>query len=161
MMNKEQFKRAYGIIDELNRIISSNEESIMEINKYIQLAEANNDFHYVTNLEDIKRQYKANNRQLRQSKKALMQKMTNYAEEIDKNTKDTVSNIPLTRAYLQANYRVTNTFKDITLNTINDNLPVRLSDHALSKLVQDVFPEVQERKCIHDIKYNLELIIND
>lgn len=81
------------------------------------------------------------------------------SQRIDSMTKDTQSNIPLTKQYLQSNYRVTNTFKDVSLNTINDNLPSRLSDHALSKLVKEVFPEVQERKCTNDIKYNMEMIL--
>ena len=149
-------KRAYETINKLNGAILNNEERIMEINKYIRLAKDNYDVEEFVKLEDIKQEYKALNRRLRQSKKSLMKTMTNYAEEIDKNTKDTVSNIPLTREYLQANYHVTNTFKDVSLNTINDNLPVRLSDHALSKLVEEVFPEVQIRKCTNDIKYNLE-----
>lgn len=158
-MNKKQLKRAYGTIDELNRAISSNEERIMEINKNIELAKANYDAHTVVGLEDIKRKYKANSRRLRQSKKEIMQAMTVYAEEIDKNTKNTQSNIPVTREYLQANYRITNTFNGVSLNSINDNLPVRLSNKALSKLVLEVFPDVQERKCTNDIKYNMEMII--
>lgn len=78
------------------------------------------------------------------------------SHKIDSMTKNTQSNKPLTREILQANYRVSNTFNGVSLNTINDNLPVRLSDHALSKLIRQVFPDVQERKCTNDIKYNLE-----
>lgn len=159
MMNKKQLKRAYGLIDEINRVISSNEKKIMEINKNIQLAEVNNDFHYVTNLEDIKRKYKANNRQLRQCKKELMQTMTIYAEEIDKNTVNAESNKPLTREKLMAKYRVTDTFKDVTLNSINEDLPFKLSSKALNKVILEVFPEVKSRRITGDIKYNLELII--
>ena len=81
------------------------------------------------------------------------------SHKIDSMTKNTESNKPLTKEYLQANYRVTNTFKDITLNNINDNLPVKLSSKALSKLVREVFPDVQERKCTNDIKYNMEVIL--
>lgn len=149
-------KRAYKTIKELDEAIKTNEERILELNKYIRLAKANYDVNTLEGLEDIKRKYKALNRQLRQSKKELMQTMTIYAEEIDKNTKDTVSNTPVTKAYLQANYRVTNTFKDITLNKINEDLPVRLSSRALSKLVKEVFPTVESRRITGDIKYNLE-----
>lgn len=78
------------------------------------------------------------------------------SQRIDSMTTKAMSNKPLTREILQANYRVSNTFNGVSLNTINDNLPVRLSDHALSKLIRQVFPEVQERKCTNDIKYNLE-----
>ena len=78
------------------------------------------------------------------------------SHRIDSMTKNPVSNKPLTREILRSKYKVSDSFKDITLNTINDNLPVRLSDHALSKLVEEVFPEVQIRKCTNDIKYNLE-----
>ena len=131
-------KRAYETIDELNRAILNNEEEIMKINKYIQIAKDNYDVESFVILKDIKQEYKALNRRLRQDKKVLMK---------------------IIKQYLQANYRVTNTFKDITLNTINDNLPVRLSDHALRKLVKEIFPEVQERKCTNDIKYNMEMIL--
>lgn len=155
MMNK----KTYETINELNRAISNNEESIREINRYIRLAKANGNVEVFVNLKDIKREYKQLNRRLRQSKKSLMKNMANFAEEIDKNTEDTQSNIPVTKQYLQANYQVTNTFNDVSLNTINDNLPVKLSNHALSKLVQEVFPEVKSRKCANDIKYNMEMII--
>lgn len=151
-------KRAYETIDGLNKAIKVNDERISEINQYLKIAKANNDAELFVNLKKIKRDYKNMNRRLRQSKKSLMKNMANYAEEIDKNTKDTQSNIPLTKQYLQANYRVTNTFNDVSLNTINDNLPVRLSYNALSKLVKEVFPEVQSRKCTNDIKYNMEMI---
>ena len=78
------------------------------------------------------------------------------SHKIDSMTVNAESNKPVTREYLQANYRVTNTYNGVSLNTINDSLPVRLSDNALSKLVREIFPEVQERKCTNDIKYNLE-----
>lgn len=78
------------------------------------------------------------------------------SHKIDSMTKNTESNKPLTREILRSNYRVTNTFKDITLNTINDNLPVRLSDHALNKLINECFPNVKSRRITGDIKYNLE-----
>ena len=78
------------------------------------------------------------------------------SHKIDSMTKNTQSNKPLTREILRSNYRVTNTFKDITLNTINDNLPVRLSDHALNKLINECFPNVKSRRITGDIKYNLE-----
>ena len=81
------------------------------------------------------------------------------SHKIDSMTKDTVSNIPLAREYLQANYRVCDTFKEVTLNSINDNLPVRLSDHALNKLINECFPEVESRRITGDIKYNLEMIL--
>lgn len=152
-------KRAYETINKLDEAIKTNEERILELNKYIRLAKANYDTHTLVGLEDIKREYKALNRRLRQSKKELMQTMTNYAEEIDKNTKDTPSNIPLTKEYLKANYKVSNSFKGVSLNSIYDNLPVRLSSKRLSKLVKEVFPNVHERKCKNDIKYNMELII--
>lgn len=149
----------YETIDGLNRLISINEEEIMKINKYIRLAKANYDFHNVTKLEDINKRYKQMNRELRQDKKALMKMMTNYAEEIDKNTKDTQSNIPLTKQYLQANYQVCDSFNDVSLNSINDNLPVRLSSKRLSKVIRECFPDVKARKCTNDIKYNMEMII--
>lgn len=152
-------KIAYGTINKIDEAIKDNEESIKEMNRYIRLAKANGDVEAFVDFKDIKRQYKNMNKRLRQSKKSLMKNMANYAEEIDKNTKDTQSNIPLTKQYLQANYRVTNTFNDVSLNTINDNLPVRLSYNALSKLVKEVFPEVRSRKCSNDIKYNMEMII--
>lgn len=151
-------KRAYKTIKELDEHIKTNEEEILELNKYIRLAKANYDFEYVVDFEDIKREYKALNRQLRRSKKELMQTMTNYAKEIDKNTKDTPSNIPLTREYLQANYRVSNSFNGVSLNSINDNLPHKLSQHTLNKLVVETFPDVKTRQCTNDIKYNMELI---
>lgn len=78
------------------------------------------------------------------------------SHKIDSMTKNTQSNKPLTREILRSNYRVTNTFKDITLNTINDNLPVRLSNHALNKLINECFPNVKSRRITGDIKYNLE-----
>ena len=152
-------KRAYETINKVDEAIKGNEERILELNKYIKLAKANYDIQTIVSLEDIKRKYKALNRRLRQSKKALMQKMTNYAEEIDKNTKDTVSNIPLTRAYLQANYRVCDSFNTVTLNSINADLPVRLSSNALNKLINECFPEVESRRITGDIKYNLGMIL--
>ena len=152
-------KRAYETINKVDEAIKGNEERILELNKYIKLAKANYDIQTIVSLEDIKRQYKALNRRLRQSKKALMKTMTNYAEEIDKNTKDTVSNIPLTREYLQANYRVCDSFNTVTLNSINADLPVRLSDHALNKLINECFPEVESRRITGYIKYNLEMIL--
>lgn len=78
------------------------------------------------------------------------------AHRIDSMTEKPQSNKPLTREILRSKYQVTDSFKDVSLNTINDNLPSRLSQDALSKLVKEVFPEVQERKCTNDIKYNLE-----
>ena len=81
------------------------------------------------------------------------------SHKIDSMTKDTVSNIPLAREYLQANYRVCDSFNTVTLNSINADLPVRLSSRALSKLVKEVFKNVKARKCTNDIKYNMELII--
>ena len=152
-------KRAYETINKVDEAIKGNEERILELNKYIKLAKANYDIQTIVSLEDIKRQYKALNRRLRQNKKALMKTMTNYAEEIDKNTKDTVSNIPLTRAYLQANYRVCDSFNTVTLNNINADLPVRLSSNALNKLINECFPEVESRRITGDIKYNLEMIL--
>ena len=80
------------------------------------------------------------------------------SHKIDSMTKNTQSNKPLTREILRSNYRVTNTFKDITLNTINDNLPVRLSDHALNKLINECFPNVKSRRITGDIKSNIEWI---
>lgn len=78
------------------------------------------------------------------------------SQRIDSMTKNTESNKPLTREILRSNYRVSNSFNGVSLNTINDNLPVKLSNRALSKLVREVFPNVQERKCTNDIKYNLD-----
>lgn len=78
------------------------------------------------------------------------------SQRIDSQTKNQVSLKPLTREILRSKYQVSDSFKDITLNSINDELPVRLSQDALSKLVKKVFPDVQERKCTNDIKYNLD-----
>lgn len=81
------------------------------------------------------------------------------SHKIDSMTKNTQSNKPLTREILRSKYQVSDSFNGVSLNSINDNLPVRLSDHALSKLIREVFPDVQERKCTNDIKYNMEVIL--
>lgn len=80
------------------------------------------------------------------------------SQRIDSMTINAESNKPLTREILRSKYQVSDSFKGITLNSINDELPVRLSSRALSKLVKKVFPDVQERKCTNNVKYNLELI---
>ena len=81
------------------------------------------------------------------------------SHKIDSMTKNTQSNKPLAREYLQANYRVCDSFNTVTLNSINADLPVRLSSNALSKIIREVFPDVKERKSKMDIKYNMEVIL--
>ena len=81
------------------------------------------------------------------------------SHKIDSMTTKAESNKPLTREILMANYRVTDTFKDVTLNSINEDLPFKLSSNTLSKIIREVFPDVQERKCTNDIKYNMEVIL--
>ena len=160
-MDKEQFKRAKENINILNGCIQDDEELIAEINQTIRKAKdiySVEVYQAINSLEENKRQLKADIRKMKESKKRLLFLIADY-DEIDKNTKDTVSNIPLTREYLQANYRVCDTFKEVTLNSINDNLPVRLSDHALNKLINECFPEVESRRITGDIKYNLEMIL--
>lgn len=81
------------------------------------------------------------------------------SQRIDSMTTKAMSNKPLTREILMTNYRVTDIFKDVTLNSINEDLPFKLSSNALSKIIREVFPDVQERKCTNDIKYNMEVIL--
>ena len=83
---------------------------------------------------------------------------TGTFENVDESTVNAESNIPVTREYLQANYKVSNKFNGVSLNSINDNLPHKLSQHTLNKLVVETFPDVQSRQCTNDIKYNMELV---
>lgn len=155
-MNK-QFKRAKETINILNEYIQHNEELIAKINKCIRIAKDNYDYQSVISLKDDKREVKAITRELKQSKKEIMLAVADCVE-MEKSTVNAESNKPLTREILMAKYRVTDTFKDVTLNTINEDLPFRLSSNALSKIIREVFPDVQERKCTNDIKYNMEMI---
>ena len=156
-MNK-QFKRAKETINILNTHINDNEELIAKINKYIRIAKDNYDYQSVIRLKDDKRELKAITRELKQSKKEIMLTVADCVE-MDKSTVNAESNKPLTREILMANYRVTDTFKDVTLNSINEDLPFKLSSNTLSKIIREVFPDVQERKCTNDIKYNMEVIL--
>lgn len=158
IMNKKQLKRANETLDKLNKAIKGNEEDIVEITKNIRKAKNNNNYKTVIKLEKIRTKMKANTKKLRESKKELMFIIADF-DEIDKVTKNTVSNIPLTKEYLKANYRVSNTFNGVSLNSINDNLPHKLSSKRLSKLIHECFPNVKARKCTNDIKYNMEMIL--
>ena len=156
-ISEKQFKKAKETISKLNGRIKESEDQIAKINKYIKKAEDNYDYHRVSRLEEIKRRFKQNNHQLKESKKELMFMIADFTE-IDKSTVNAVSDKPLARKFLQANYKVSNTFKGISLNSINDKLPVRLSNKRLSKLIHECFPNVKARKCTNDIKYNMELV---
>lgn len=81
------------------------------------------------------------------------------SHKVDSMTTYPRSNIPLTKFILKHNYRVSDSFNDVSLNSINDNLPVRLSNKALSKVIRECFPDVKARKCTNDTKYNMEMII--
>lgn len=158
LFNEKQYKEATETINKLNSAIKNNEKTIVKTNQAIQKAKDNYDYESVIKLEKNKRRLKQNRHEMKEIRKTLRFMIADYTE-IDKNTIDAPSNIPITREYLQSNYRVSNSFNGVSLNSINDNLPVRLSSKRLSKLVKEVFPNVHERKCKNDIKYNMELII--
>ena len=158
MIEKTINTRANETIDKLNKAIKNNENDIVEITKNIRKAKNNNNYITVIELEKIRTKMKSNTKKLRESKKELMFIIADY-DEVDKATENTVSHIPVNREYLQANYRVSNTFNGVSLNSINDNLPYRLSQDTLNKLVVETFPDVKVRQCTNDIKYNMELVI--
>lgn len=158
LFNEKQYQIANENINKLNDAIKNNEKTIVKTNQAIQKAKDNYDYESVIKLEKNKRRLKQNRHEMKESRKTLRFMIADYTE-IDKNTIDAPSNIPVTREYLQANYRVSNTFNDVSLNSINDNLPHKLSQHNLNKLVVETFPDVQSRQCTNDIKYNLEMII--
>lgn len=158
LFNEKQYQRAKETLDKVNEVIKDNEDKIIEITKNIRKAKKHNDYVTVIELEKIRTKMKANTKQLREIKKTLMFMIADYTE-IDKNTIDAPSNIPITKEYLKNNYKVSNTFNGVSLNSINDNLPHRLSQHTLNKLVVETFPDVKTRQCTNDIKYNMEMII--
>lgn len=139
------YKRAYKTIKELDEHIKTNEERILELNKYIRLAKANHDVETLVNLEDIKREYKALNRRLRQSKKELMQTMTIYAEEIDKNTKDIVSPMAKVGRILAKDFEVTTMFGSVNSQVLKKHLDTNLSTAKIHKAVLDNMPDVKFR----------------
>ena len=78
------------------------------------------------------------------------------SQRVDSMTKDTVSAVPVTRDFLKENYEVTGAFGTVSLNSINEALPSRLSSKALNKCIVECFPEVKSRKLQGDIKYSLK-----
>lgn len=157
LFSEKQYQRANETIAKLNDAIKNNEKTIVKTNQAIKIAKDNYDYESVIKLEKNKRRLKQNRHEMKESRKTLRFMIADYTE-IDKNTIDAPSNIPITKEYLKNNYKVSNSFNGVSLNSINDNLPVRLSNKALSKLVREVFPDVQERKCTNDIKYNMEIL---
>lgn len=157
LFSEKQYRRATETINELNSAIKNNEEIIVKTNQAIRKAKANYDIESLIKLEKNKRCLKQNKHNLKERRKTLRFMIADYIE-VDKATENAVSNIPLTREYLQTNYKVTNTFNDVSLNSINDNLPFKLSSKRLNKLIHECFPNVKARKCTNDIKYNMEMI---
>lgn len=141
----------------MNNTIQKLEDSKSRLKEYIRIFEENGDWDKVIETKDLLRS--TNNLLMRAKKLRKKQLFNADFHNVDESTEKAVSNKPLTREFLMANYRVSDSFNTVTLNSINDNLPVRLSQDALSKLVREVFPTVQERKCSNDIKYNMEMII--
>ena len=158
LFSEKQYQRAKETINKLNDAIKNNEKTIVKTNQAIQKAKDNYDYESVIKLEKNKRRLKQIRHEMKESRKTLRFMIADYTE-IDKNTIDAPSNIPVTREYLQTNYKVSNTFNGVSLNSINDNLPHKLSQHTLNKLVVETFPDVQSRRCTNDIKYTMELII--
>lgn len=158
LFSEKQYKEATETINKLNTAIKNNEETIVKINQALKKAKANHDIESLIKLEKNKRRLKQINHNLKESRKTLRFMIADYIE-VDKNTIDAPSNIPVTREYLKNNYKVSNTFNGVSLNSINDNLPVRLSQDTLNKLVVETFPDVKARQCTNDIKYNMEMII--
>lgn len=160
LFSEKQYQRANETIAKLNDAIKNNEKTIVKTNQAIQKAKDNYDYESVIKLEKNKRRLKQNRHEMKESRKTLRFMIANYTE-IDKNTIDAPSNIPITKEYLKNNYKVSNTFNGVSLNSINDNLPHKLSQHTLNKLVVETFPDVKSRQCTNDIKYNMEMITND
>lgn len=141
----------------LNNTIRQLEDTKASLKEDIKIYQQNGNWDSVVKCKDL---LTRTNKVLMRAKKVRKEYLfTGTFQNVDESTVNTVSNIPVTREYLQANYRVTNTFNTVSLNSINDTLPIRLSNKALSKLIVEVFPDVQERKCTNDIKYNMEMII--
>lgn len=141
----------------MNDTIQKLEDSKSRLKEYIRIFEENGDWDKVVEAKDLLRS--TNNLLMRAKKLRKKQLFNADFHNVDEFTEKAVSLKPLTREILMANYRICDSFNTVTLNSINEDLPVRLSNKALSKLVKEVFPTVESRRITGDIKYNLEMII--
>ena len=144
-------------MERLNNTIQQLEDTKANLKEDIKTYQQNGKWDSVVNCKDLL--IRTNKTLIRAKKLRKKYLFTGDFKNVDESTVNTVSNIPVTREYLQANYRVTDTYNGVSLNSINDNLPHKLSQHTLNKLVVETFPDVQSRQCTNDIKYNLEMII--
>lgn len=144
-------------MERLNNTIRALEDTKANLKEDIKIYQQNGKWDSVVKCKDL---LTRTNKTLMRAKKLRKENLfTGDFKKVDESTVNTVSNIPVTREYLQANYKVSNTFNGVSLNSINDNLPHRLSQDTLNKLVVETFPDVKTRQCTNDIKYNMELII--
>lgn len=150
--------KANKMIDECNTLIEENNERISILTRRIREMERNHNVDDAVTLDkakNLRRKCKRSNRRLYETRNTIASIIAD-CKIVDESTMDAVSNKPVTRDFIKSNYIVTDSFSNISLNSINEVLPCKLSSKSLHKIIVETFPDVEYRRVTSDVKYNLK-----